>query len=132
MKTMRIPCAKIVLHSEGLGTPTPENVRQRALELARIDGRLEMNDRDWERAKHEVHGAHPFLWNADGETDMIESVSERDMVATDNGHHVENMADDTEFAIEELVFEGLDEAVHDRMLAAARMQEEEEELAEME
>lgn len=95
------------------------------MELAQIDGRRQYNDLDWERAKFEVHGGHPMMLSNDGDAEMIESVSERDMIIVDHGHHVQNMrfeqADDI---IEELVAEGLDEAVHDQMLAAAEMQAE--------
>lgn len=114
--------AKIVLHSDGLGTPSPETVRQRARELARIDGRDHANELDLERAKREVHGGHAFGWN-DGDEDLMpQSVSERDMIATDAGHHLKNRRDGDDTVIEELVAEGLDEAAHDQMLAAARMQ----------
>jgi hypothetical protein len=126
MKMTRTPSAKIALHDTGLGTPSPETVRERARELARIDGRGEYNETDWERAKIEVHGGHPMMLGNDGEAEMIESVSERDMLVIDHGHHVENVRfDQTDEVIEELVAEGLDEAVHDRMLAAAKMQTQE-------
>jgi hypothetical protein len=51
---------------------------------------------------------------------MEQSVSERDMTATDNGHHVENLRGGDDNVLEELVAEGMDEAVHDRMLEASR------------
>ena|ERR1043166_5505906 len=124
MKVTRTPSAKIVLHETGLGTPSPETVRERAVELARIDGRAQYNDQDWERAKIEVHGGHPMLLGHNGESEMIESVSERDMMVVDHGRHVQNVQiDEAENAIEELIAEGLDEAVHDQMLAAARVME---------
>jgi len=122
MKMTRMPSGKIALHANGLGTPSLQTVRERALELARIDGRTEFNALDWERAKCEVHGGHPLIQSNDGdEAEMIESASERDMMAVDHGHHVPNLSmDGTENVIEELVAEGLDEAAHDQMLAAAR------------
>ena len=113
--------AKIVLHSEGLGVPSPETVRQRARELARIDGRDHWNDLDLERARREVHGGHPSAWSDGDEDQMEQSISERDMIATDAGHHLANLRDGDDTVIEELVAEGLDEAAHDQMLAAAQM-----------
>jgi hypothetical protein len=125
MKTTQMASGKIALHERGLGVPSPETVRERAMELARIEGRARFNGLDWERAKVEVHGGHPMMLTNDGDAEMIESVSGRDMIMIDHGHHVQNVqfeqADDV---IEELVAEGLDEAVHDQMLAAAEMQAE--------
>jgi hypothetical protein len=123
MNTSRPPYAKIVVHADGLGVPSPDMVRQRARELARIDGRAEYNDVDWQRAKQELHGGHPHSWD-DEEDRMPQSISERDMTATDNGHHVENMIDGDDNVLEELVAEGMDEAVHDRMLEASHMADE--------
>jgi hypothetical protein len=51
---------------------------------------------------------------------MEQSISERDMTATDSGHHVENLRGGDDNVLEELVAEGMDEAVHDRMLEASR------------
>jgi hypothetical protein len=110
--------AKIMQHASGLGAPTPDQVRQRALELALIAGHDEITDADWRDAKRELHGGHGSP-NADDETEMSSLVSERDMVVTDLGHHVENMGmEDTENVVEELIAEGMDEAVHEQMLAA--------------
>jgi hypothetical protein len=39
MNSSRPNYAKILVHSNGLGVPSPEMVRQRAMELAAIDGR---------------------------------------------------------------------------------------------
>jgi len=120
MNSSRHPYAKIVVHANGLGVPSPDTVRQRALELARIDGRTEYNEQDWQHAKQELHGGHESSWD-DDEDRMPQSVSERDMTATDNGHHVENLRGGDDNVIEELVAEGMEEAVHDRMLEAAQM-----------
>jgi len=96
-----------------------ETVRQRASELARIDGRTEYNENDWREAKRELHGGHEVL-NHDGSAEMAAVVSERDFVISDLGHRVETSSSDTtDNPGEELVAEGMDEAVHDQMLAAA-------------
>ena len=126
MNTTRPPYAKIVVHANGMGVPSPEMVRQRALELARIDGRTEFNEQDWQRAKQELHGGHQNSWD-DEEDRMPESISGRDMTATDTGHHIENLRGGEDNMAEELVAEGMDEAVHDQMLEATRNRDEDSE-----
>ena len=119
--------AKIIQHSQGLGVPSTEMVRQRATELARIDGRSEYNDVDWHQAKRELHGGHEVL-ASDGSAEMAAMVSEHDMVICDVGHRVETFGPDGADSMgEELIAEGMEEAVHDQMLAAARHEEEENE-----
>ena len=71
MKNGSGPSAKIALHTNGLGVPSTDTVRTRALELARIDGRTDYNEADWEQAKREVHGGHPGLWSDDGYSVMF-------------------------------------------------------------
>ena len=127
MSTMRSPLAKIIEHSHGLGAPSSETVRRRARELATIDGRVEFNEEDWRAAKRELHGGHES--NAhNGNLEMAAMVSEHDMISSDVGHRVENVAlDDAENLVEELFVEGMDEAVHEQMLAARRAEPKEDE-----
>src|SRR5436190_14654736 len=114
MSTLRPNSAKILQHSTGMGAPDAEMVRQRARELARIDGRAEFNDEDWRQAKRELHGGHDFGEALDG-NGMAPIVSEHDMIASDPGHHVERMGMDDENIVEELIAEGMDEAMHEQM-----------------
>ena len=99
--------AKILVHSNGLGVPSTDLVRQRAIELAQIDGRTEYNEQDWQHAKQELHGGHEYSWD-DDEDRMPQSISERDMISTDNGHHTENLLGGEDNVVEELVAEGMD------------------------
>jgi len=79
----------------------------------------------------EIHAFRPFEpWFESGPEPIVATssadeetafVSERDMMAENSGHHVRNLGFDDENAGEELANEGLEEAVHDRMLAAAQM-----------
>ena len=119
--------AKIIHHSEGLGAPSADTVRQRAQELALINGRAEYTEDDWRDAKRELHGGHePNDTNGEMEVELL--ISGRDMITSSLGHHVENMAmDDQENVAEELIAEGMDEAVHERMLAAVEDGESEDE-----
>jgi len=119
--------AKIMQHAEALGAPTASQVRQRAFELALIAGRSEFNQEDWRQAKLELHGGHEQSTPND-EVEMAPMVSEHDMVRADFGHHVENVGmEDADNVVEELIAEGMDEAVHEQMLAARREEEVEEE-----
>jgi hypothetical protein len=118
--------AKIMQHAEGLGAPTASQVRQRAFELALIAGRNEFNQEDWQQAKRELHGGHDQSSSND-EGEMAAMVSEHDMVRADFGHHVENVGpEDADNVVEELIAEGMDEAVHEQMLASRREDLEEE------
>jgi hypothetical protein len=123
---MRRPTsAKIIQHSEGLGTPNSDTVRKRAAEIAMINGRSEFSEEDWREAKRELHGGHG-LSDTNGEYEMGAMVSEHDMVIGSLGHHAENLRpDDTENVLEELIAEGMDEAVHEQMLASRRAEAEE-------
>ena len=120
MSTHHPRSAKIMQHAEGLGAPNSDQVRRRAMELAFIAGRDEFSDEDWREAKRELHGGHGHSISED-EAEMVTLVSERDMIVTDLGHHVENMGmEDADNVVEELIAEGMDEAVHEQMLAARR------------
>jgi hypothetical protein len=121
MKAQRVLPAKIVSHAEGMGVPTSDLVRQRAREIAKIGGRKIYNDNDWEQAKIELHG-NAASFSEDGD-EMMESFSERDMIPGSLGHHTENSAlEDAGNIVEELVSEGMDEAVHDQMLEASKLE----------
>lgn len=112
--------AKIIHHSQGLGAPDAETVRQRARELALIDGREQFTEEDWRAAKRELHGGHE-LNDTNGDLNMSAMVSEHDMVVGSMGHHVENVGlEDADNVLEELIAEGMDEAVHEQMLASRR------------
>src|SRR6266478_1215342 len=121
MDKTRPPMAKILVHSAGMGTPTPELVRQRAEELATINGHVEYTEADWQEAKLELHGGHHPDGALSEEWATQTMVSEPDMLAVDAGHHADRVPlDDERNLVEELWQEGMEEAEHDRMLAAAR------------
>jgi hypothetical protein len=127
MKPRKPLSAKIIEHSHGLGAPTADSVRKRAVELAHIEGRKEASEEDWKRAKQELHGGHTGAVEAE-EAEMIASSSARDMLVGGLGHHTENLIPEgTDSLGEELVSEGLDEAEHEQMLEASRLESEEEE-----
>ena len=126
MSTSRPSSAKIIQHSEGLGAPSPDTVRQRAHELAIINGRSQFNDEDWREAKRELQGGHAES-DEDGEMGMAAMISGHDMVAGSLGHHTENMHPEASDSVgEELIAEGMDEAVHEQMLLSRADEEREE------
>jgi hypothetical protein len=130
MNSMRPTSAKIIQHSEGLGMPDSETVRKRAGEIALINGRGEFSEEDWRQAKRELHGGHESN-DTNGEHDMSAMFSEHDMVIGSMGHHSANlMPEDNENVLEELVAEGMDEAVHEQMLASRLEDAEEDQDAE--
>ena len=121
MNTSRSHQAKIVNHDSGMGAPDSETVQRRASELAHIDGRKKNTEQDWIQAKQDLHGGH-FMESNDNP--ILESVSERDMIASDLGHHIENIPQEDDWNIvEELIAEGMDEAVHEQMLEASKREE---------
>ena len=130
MSSMRPTPAKIIQHSEGLGVPSADTVRRRAQELAKINGHEEFNDDDWRDAKRELHGGHETN-DTNGNMDMTAAISEHDMITSSMGHHVENVGvDDQDNMAEELIAEGMDEAVHEQMLASRAEDKEEDDLEE--
>ena len=123
MKETRTLQGKILQHSEGMGVPSPDLVRKRAMELAHISGRREITEDDWKQAKRELHGGHSFDMD-DGE-ERAPFVSERDMIAASSGRHSEKIGfEDSDNVVEELVAEGMDEAVHEQMLEGSKSREE--------
>lgn len=124
MSKMRPHPAKILSHSEGLGTPDSGLVRKRAREIALINGRDEYTEEDWRQAKIEMHGHGP---NGQLSEEWAAELmySEADGMVIDPGRHTENLKmDDDGNVIEELIEEGLNEALHDQMLAACEEQRE--------
>jgi len=120
MNAPRQNSAKILNHARGLGVPTAEEVRQRARELARIDGDNEPNEEHWQLAKRELHGGHDFE-NGSHEHDMQLLVSEHDFISADPGRHTpKHSIDEDDHIVEELIAEGMDEALHEQMLEARR------------
>jgi hypothetical protein len=126
MKASRPLRGKILNHDGGLGAPSPDLVQQRAIEIARINGRAKHNEADWRQARLELHGGgHADSWN-DGDEDWVESAA--DFYVGSKGHRAERvLPEDADNIVEELVVEGMDEAEHEQMLEAARAQEEQEE-----
>ena len=114
---------KISVHGNGMGAATPELIEKRAREIALINERHpnDFTDGDWDQARRELLGFDEVA-PADDANEVADSMSERDDFPDEHGHRVprEGLEDDDESLGAHLVADGLEEAVHDRMVEAAR------------
>lgn len=126
MKTNPLKEGALTENSAGIGTVTRKMVRERAIELAIINGRSaqEMSKSDWEQAKRELTGDSDL----DPNEAVLESApeSERwDPVPGSTGHKVPvapsaDEDDEGRSDNERLVDEGMAGAEHDQTRQAAR------------
>jgi hypothetical protein len=126
MKIDPLKEAALIINSAGIGTVTRKMVRERAVELAVIDGRSmqDVSKSDWDQAKRELTGEPDIDPNAAA----LESVpeSERwDPLPGSTGHivpvtSIDGEDDEGRSVGERLVEEGVQEAGHDQMLQSAR------------
>jgi hypothetical protein len=129
MKTDPSQEAALIIKSTGIGTVTRKMVRERATELALINGRSakDVSATDWEQAKRELTG-EPDI---DPKEAVLESApeSERwDPLPGSTGHivpvtSIDGEDDDGRSMGEKLINEGVQEAEHDQMIQAARANE---------
>jgi hypothetical protein len=121
MKQRSTTEGKISDHLNGLGTVTAEMVRERAREIAQINGRDPgtFTQADWAEAKRELTGTDSDA--AEDENFEIHGVKEWNEVPSTSGHKapVRGASDEQTFA-EKLAEQGVEEANHDQMLKGAR------------
>jgi len=125
MKINPLKEGALIINSTGIGTVTRKMVRDRATELAVINGRSpqDASKSDWEQAKRELTGEP----DTDPKEAILESApeSERwDPLPGSAGHIVpatpiDEEDDDGRSMSERLVEEGVREAEHDQMLEAS-------------
>lgn len=122
MKKDRYGEGRFTAQGKGLGTVTEEMVRQRARELAVINGRAEgeVNESDLSQARKELTGGERLNPNSTPEEDLSEE--ERwEPVSGSTGDRVQAVpAPDEQTFAEKLVNEGLADAEHDQMVKASR------------
>jgi hypothetical protein len=111
-------------NSEGIGTVTHEMVRERAIELAIINGRSaqEVSKSDWDQAKRELTGGSDTEPN-DAVLEAAPEAERWDPVSGSTGQKVQTAASEDEddegrSDNEILVDEGVKGAEHDQMLQA--------------
>ena len=126
MNTNSLKDGTLTENSAGLGTITRKMVRERAVELAVINGRTaqEVSKSDWEEAKRELTG-EPDM---DPNEAVLESATESerwDPVPGSLGHKAPTAASEDEddegrSDNEQLVEEGIEAAEHDQMRQASQ------------
>jgi hypothetical protein len=112
---------KILRGTEGVGTVTPKMIEERAREIARSDGRLQVNDLDRSRAREDLTGP-----TSDSEKLPTNEERGRDwqMPLVSTGDKAPTVRpEDDENIVEKLVQEGIDEADHDQRLSSERDRE---------
>lgn len=125
MKTNPLKQGALTENSAGIGTVTRKMVRERAVELAAINGRSpqEVSKADWSQAKRELTGGLEM----DPKEAILESAPESDRwnpVPGSTGHtaRVNSSADEDDEGRsdnERLVEEGVEGAEHDQMRQAS-------------
>jgi len=115
-----------MINSTGIGTVTRKMVRERATELALIDGRTgqDVSAADWATAKRELTGK-PDIDPKEALIDAAPESERWDPLPGSTGHivpvtSIDGEGDDGQSLGEKLVEEGEKEADHDQMLQAAR------------
>lgn len=106
-----------------MGVPSPEMIEQRAREIAVIAGRAasEYTDEDFRQAKIEMRDEPLPDDEEQREEDLPFEPGSGDILGG-QGHQARNFGASDETTVgEELIQEGLDEALHDEMLEASKI-----------
>ncbi len=120
MKAMHQAPGKILNHFHGAGPLTEEMVLVRARELAVIAGHGNYTKNDLQQARQELTGVVAISTH-DQEDEAEAMLMEWDADLDASGHAVEKEeALDEQTVAEQLIEEGMNEAEHERMLAAAK------------
>lgn len=119
----------LTVNDQGIGEVSRKMLRERAVELAVINGRSEqdVSKSDWEQAKRELSG-EPEM---DPREALLEAAPESERwnpLPGSSGHRAPVITSDDEDSegrsdSEALVEEGVREAEHDQMLKAARAEQ---------
>ena len=126
MKIDPINEAAIIIHDNAVGTVTRQMVRERATELALINGRAaqDVSTSDWQQAKRELTGKSD-VDPREASFDAAPESERWDPLPGATGHivpvpSVDGEDDEGRSFSERLVEEGVHEAEHDQMLQAAQ------------
>jgi hypothetical protein len=122
----------LTLNSAGIGAVSRRMLRERAVELAMINGRSasEVSKNDWEDAKRELSG-EPDMDIRDSALESVGASAPWDPSYGGGSHKIQTSGSEDEDADgrsdqELLMDEGIAGAEHDQMLQAARLAEDEE------
>jgi hypothetical protein len=120
---------KILLHDQGTGDLTQDDVEKRAREIAVINGRAPEAVSETDRAEAWAELTGELLPATSGSDQDATGSLSRDPSEpiSDSGHEVvtSEPADDETDARERLATEGVEEAQHDQMLAAREREDRE-------
>jgi hypothetical protein len=122
MKRDQIEEGRMSDHTAGLGTVTEAMVRQRAREIALINGREEgqVLDSDLDQARRELQGQEGLYPLPTAAENLPES-KRWDAVASTAGHKTNTVpVSDEQTVAEKLVEEGVAEAEHEQQVEATR------------
>jgi hypothetical protein len=114
---------KISSHFNGLGTVNDEMVRERAREIAMINGRTDGDyiESDYQTAKRELLGMDENTPMEEQDNEKINAMTTWDEDPGSSGTKVDRvMPSDEQTVPERLVEEGSNEAYHDRMVLGSR------------
>ena len=121
-------------NSTGVGTVTRATLRERAVELAILNGHTahDVSKSDWEQAKRELTG-EPDMAPKEAVVESAPESERWDPVPGSTGHQVlespsEGEDDEGRNESAQLVEEGVEEAERDQMIQAARTQRREDEV----
>lgn len=109
---------RIQIHGAGIGEISESDLNRRAAEIARMDGRTAANALDRDRAREELlHAGPPPAPEADETVQPVRLWSEG---VGSVGHQAPRIGpEDAESPVEQLFYEGLEEAERDQRLSAS-------------
>ena len=108
---------------EGVGNVSPAMIRERAIQLAVIDGRREdeMNQYDLDQAEKELcDNERRGVERHDLPRELADSALAGDPTPSPGSQAASQPVDDDTNTSEQLVQQGMDEALHDQMLEAGK------------
>lgn len=115
------PRGRIILHGDGVGDLTLDDIERRAQEIALIRGRPRerVTDDDREQAWEELQNRRlPAASDNDGDSRGAISRDPSEPVSIPGRHIANQEGEGDPAATERLAYEGVEEAQHDQMLAA--------------
>jgi hypothetical protein len=121
MRKANIIRGKILSHGEGVGTTDEQMVQERAREIAITNGRQahEVNKADLEQAREELMGVQNAPVNepdADEDESAHVLIPRGDPLGSEGEAAPTKRATDEQSFPEQLAYEGVEEAAHDRMV----------------
>lgn len=114
------PRGRIILHGDGVGDLTLDDIEKRAREIAVIHGRApeRVTEEDRQQALDELQNRSLPAIDDDGESRGAITRDPSEPVSVPGRQIANQVGEGDPAAIERLAYEGVEEAQHDQMLAA--------------